>query len=178
MTRAEKLMTAEQDSRLEFQENQNRGMAEDFNSIQTGLSPSEMMEKLFKMELNEKENSVAFRKILARLNHDNSPFSVIKPTRDLVLGNHDIFDEFEIIGDYEDALMLTQLDPAFWGTALLLYQMALTRSAITRSRGGFQQKNLRSYYSFSTRDSRFGDEKTGWVIPFLGKGNKGGNMNG
>lgn len=175
MDRMDKQMTAEQDVRIDFQENQNRNLAEDFNSISSGLSPSEMMEKLFKMEMNEKENVKAFQKILARLKHDNSPFAVIKPTRDFVLGNHDIFDEYEIIGDYEDALMLSQLDPAFWGTALLLYEMAITRSAITRSRGGFQQKNLRSYYSFSQRNSRFDDEKQGWIIPFMKGGKNSGN---
>jgi hypothetical protein len=175
MDRQERIAVADQEERQIFQENQNRNLAEEFNSISTGLTPSEAMEKLFKMEINEKENATAFRKIMSRLNRENSPFSIIKPSRDFVLGNHDLFDEFEIIGDFEDALMLTQLDPAFWGTALLLYEMAITRSAITRSRAGFQQKNLRSYYSFNQRNSRFDDEPKRWAIPFMGGKRSGDN---
>lgn len=132
------------------------GTYEEQNNVQTlgmGISPSEAMEKLLTLEVSEKERQKMMQVVFEKAGWKKDLFSAIAPTRDFFLGNHDVFDEYQIQGDYEDAIILAKLHESFTGYSLILFNFAIAHSALTRSRAGFQQRNMRSYYGHSaTRD--------------------------
>lgn len=145
----------------EVQETQQLPDAESIVRVNEGITQPEAIEKLFTIGLNDEGLKADMTSIFQRVGWDKTPFAVLKPTRDLFLGRHDPFDEYQVIGDYEDSLILSKLHPALWGYALLLFTMAVSHSIITRSRGGFQQVNLRSYYAHTGIS---GEQGSAWGI--------------
>lgn len=116
-----------------------------------GLSQQEAVQKLLSLEMSEDSIQSEMKKIFKRVGWDGQAFSAIRPVREFMLGWHDKFDEYEIQSDFENAHLLSKLHPALQGYALILYMFAVNKSALTRSRNGNQQINLRSYYGHSSQ---------------------------
>jgi len=134
-------------------EEENYSEQNNVEALNMGVSPSEAMEKLLTLEVSESERQKIMQLVFTNAGWQKDLFSAIAPTREFFLGNHNIFDEYQIQGDYEDAIILAKLHPSFTGYSLILFNFAIAHSALTRSRGGMQQKNMRSYYGHTaTRD--------------------------
>jgi len=141
---------------------------EDQNNVgditNSGISPSETVEKLLTLGIAEKDRQELICKVYEDAGWSKDLFASISPTREFFLGNHTVFDEYQIQGDYEDAIILAKLHPSFTGYALILFNFAIAHSALTRSRNGFQQRNMRSYYGHSATKDETPQTKGGFNI--------------
>lgn len=133
--------------------------------VENGINQGQAVEKLLKIEMNEPELKKEISDVLAKTKYANTPFEAIQPTREFMLGNTTLFDEYSIYGDIEDSFILTMLHPGFYPYAIALYKLATFLSIMTRSREGFQQKTLRSYISTSHRTIQTPNAKKGG--PFI-----------
>ncbi len=162
-----KKLEEEYEQDYEQQEQENIG---EVLAVKEGISPQEAIEKLFSLEINEQPKVEKMKKVWSKLDWDPNLFLTLMPTREFVSGYHDEFDEYIIQGDFEDSLLLSKLHPSLVGYGLMLYQFAIAHSALTRSRGGFQQMNMRSYYGHSTSENMSQQNKSkGFNINPMGK---------
>lgn len=129
-----------------------------------GILPPQAVEKLFTLEMSDPDIKEGLERIWKRVGWKDMPFATLRPTREFFLGRNDPFDEYIITSDFESSISLALLHPALQGYATILYMFAIAKAALTRSRGGFQQINLRSYYGHQFTE---GSEprKRGWGIP-------------
>ncbi|MHA1972785.1 MAG: hypothetical protein ACTSW1_07325 [Candidatus Hodarchaeales archaeon] len=134
-----------------------------------GVLPAEAVGQLMSIETSSDEFMAKFKTLLNEVGVSSSTFDAIRPTREFVLGNTNPFDEFIIQGDFESAIMLSSMHPAFRPTALTLFYFGISQLALTRSRGAIQQKLLRTYIGESRSVVEQADKKRRWSIPMRGK---------
>jgi len=132
-----------------------------------GLSSEQVVEKLVQLETSEDTFETKLKELLAMVGSDSTPFLAMKPTREFMFAQTNPFDEFTIEGDYESALLLARMHPAFYSVALTLFQMAIGKLTLTRSREGFQQKILRTVVNVS-QNPHMDEKKKRWSIPIFG----------
>lgn len=133
-----------------------------------GLSSEQVVEKLVKLEISEPTYEAQLKALMETIGEDPTPFLAMKPTREFMFAQTNPFDEFEVEGDFESSLILARMHPAFYGVSLTLFQMAIARLTLTRSRAGFQQKILRTVVNVNQSANE--DKKQGrWAIPIFGR---------
>lgn len=134
-----------------------------------GITQEEIAEKIIQLEISEPEFKKQLTDLMNGIGVDPTPFLAMKPTREFMLGKTDPFDEYEIEGDFESALILADMHPAFYSTAMMLYLMGINRLALTRSRRGFQQQMLRTYIGVQKRED-LQQNKPRWAVPLGARG--------
>lgn len=134
-----------------------------------GLSSEQVVEKLVALETSEEPFETKLKNLMNSIGADATPFLAMKPTREFMFAQTNPFDEYEVEGDYESALLLARMHPAFYSVSLTLFQMSIGKLALTRSRSGFQQRILRTVVNVN-QATEMDEKKKKWSIPMWGRG--------
>lgn len=140
-------------------------------ALQRGMTEQEALQKVVNLEITEQHRVDKFKELLDAEAIKDFPFETFLPTRDFGHGKTSPLDEFKANSDYEIAIHLINLNSKKFAKAAIFYfMMALQDVNITRSRGGFLVKEIRTSWAGRRKTDK---EDDNWFVDprkMFGKG--------